>query len=159
MDGERRMLTLFTTAKPFVGHSAIIQRNALKSWTLLHPDVEVILFGDDEAAAEVCAELGLRHEPYVERHESGTKYLNYIFERAQQIARYDYLCFSNCDIVLTQDFRRSFEKAQKWRKRFLLVSRRWDTDITEPIDFEREEWARETRELALTRGFRQDESW
>jgi hypothetical protein len=31
------MLTLFTTAKPFLGHTSIIQRNALKSWTLLHP--------------------------------------------------------------------------------------------------------------------------
>ena len=45
------MLTFFTTAKPFRGHNAIIQRNALKSWTLLRPDVEVILFGDDEGAA------------------------------------------------------------------------------------------------------------
>jgi hypothetical protein len=32
------MLTLFfTTAKPFVGHSGVIQRNALKSWKLWHP--------------------------------------------------------------------------------------------------------------------------
>lgn len=35
----------FTTAKPFVGHNGVIQRNALRSWTLLHPGVEVILFG------------------------------------------------------------------------------------------------------------------
>jgi hypothetical protein len=47
------MLTFFTTAKPFVGHSGIIQRNALRSWKLLDPDVEVILFGDEEGAAEV----------------------------------------------------------------------------------------------------------
>ena len=46
------MLTFFTTAKPFREHDAIIQRNALKSWKLLHPDVEVIFFGDDEGAAE-----------------------------------------------------------------------------------------------------------
>jgi hypothetical protein len=38
--GETPMLTFFTTAKPFRGHSGVIQRNALKSWTLLHPDVE-----------------------------------------------------------------------------------------------------------------------
>ena len=98
------MLTFFTTAKPFQGHSAIIQRNALRSWTRLGLDVEVILFGDEPGAAEVCAELGLRHEPYVERHESGMKYLNYMFERAQQIARHDYLCYSNCDIILMNDF-------------------------------------------------------
>ena len=44
------MLTFFTTGKPFRGHSGIIQRNALRSWLLLDPDVEVILFGDDEGA-------------------------------------------------------------------------------------------------------------
>jgi hypothetical protein len=58
------MLTLFTTAKAFEGHHGVIQRNALKSWKLLHPDVEVILFGDDRGAAEVCAELALRFEPH-----------------------------------------------------------------------------------------------
>lgn len=36
------MLTFFTTAKPFQGHNRVIQRNALKSWTLLHADVEVV---------------------------------------------------------------------------------------------------------------------
>jgi hypothetical protein len=65
------MLTFFTTAKPFVGHSGIIQRNALRSWKLLDPDVEVILFGDEEGAAEVSGELGLRHETKVERDERG----------------------------------------------------------------------------------------
>ncbi len=54
------MLTFFTTAKPFVGHIDIIQRNAIRSWQKLHPDVEIILMGDDAGAAEVCAEMGLR---------------------------------------------------------------------------------------------------
>ena len=94
----------------------MIQRNALASWKLLHGDVEVILFGDDAGAAEVCDELGLRHEPIVVRHESGAKYLNSIFSRVQEIARHEYLCFSNCDIVLMDDFRRAFEKAKDWRR-------------------------------------------
>src|SRR5260370_28141611 len=105
------MLTFFTTAKPFRGHDGIIQRNALKSWTLLDPDVEVIVFGDEEGAADVCGEMGLRHEPHVERHESGLKYLNYMFERAQKIARHHYLCYANCDIILMMDFREALEKA------------------------------------------------
>src|SRR5712691_3552700 len=98
------MLTVFTTAKPFKGHDGIIQRNALQSWKLVHPDVEVILFGDDEGAAEVCAELGISREPQVERNEHGTKRLDYIFDRAQEIARHDILCYVNCDIILTADF-------------------------------------------------------
>ena len=49
------MLTFFTTAKSFAGHINVIQRNAMKSWTLVHSDVEVILFGIDEGAAG-CAQ-------------------------------------------------------------------------------------------------------
>ena len=149
------MLTLFTTAKPFTGHNAIIQRNALTSWKLLRPEVEVILFGDDEGAAEVCADLDLRHEPHVERHPSGMKYLNYLFERAQAIARYDYLCYSNCDIILLADFCDAFAAAARWRRRFLMIGQRWDADITEPIDFTEPEWASTLRILAQTTGFRQ----
>src|SRR5215472_14636510 len=98
------MLTLFATAKAFEGHSGIIQRNALKSWTLLHPDVEVILFGDDKGAGEIAAELGLRHEACVERSEFGTKRLDSMFRQAQAIARHEILCYINCDILLFPEF-------------------------------------------------------
>ena len=53
------MLTVFSTPKPFVGHVGVIQRNAISSWMRLHPDVEVILVGDDAGTAEVCAEFGI----------------------------------------------------------------------------------------------------
>ena len=36
-----------------------MQRNALKSRELLEPDVEVILFGEDQGAAGVCSEFGV----------------------------------------------------------------------------------------------------
>src|SRR5437773_1932544 len=71
-DGSR-MLTIFSTPKPFEGHSNVIQRNAIKSWTLLHPEVEVILFGDEEGTAEACRDLAIHHEPQVIRNEYGTK--------------------------------------------------------------------------------------
>src|ERR1700681_609384 len=122
------MLTFFTTAKPFLGHSDVIQRNALKSWILLHPGVEVIMFGDDAGAAEVCLELGLRHETDVERKENGTKSVRSIFERAQEIARHERLCYCNCDILLTEDFRKAVETAVNWRKQFLIIGRRWVFD-------------------------------
>ena len=149
------MLTFFTTAKAFEGHSKIIQRNALKSWTLLDPGVEVILFGDEPGAAEVCAELGLRHEPYVERHESGMKYLNYMFERAQEIARHDYLCYSNCDIILMNDFMEAFREIIAWRRSFLFVSQRWDTDVREPIEFGFPGWQEALRQRAKGTGLLQ----
>ena len=150
------MLTLFTTAKPFKGHSGIIQRNALKSWKLLHPAVEVILFGDEEGAAEVAGELGIRHEPQVERFEGKLPYVNSLFERAQEIAQHEYLCYANCDMLLLQDFREAVETTARWQKRFLLVSQRWDTDITEPIDFGRADWGAQARRDARAHGFKQD---
>jgi len=154
------MLTFFTTAKPFQGHSAIIQRNALQSWKLLHSDVEVILFGDDEGAAQVCAELGIRHEPNIIVNPSGIKRLDSIFGLAQQMATHEILCYCNCDIVLTRDFSSALEELRKWftpslegRERFLMIGRRWDTDVTAPIDFSRPAWDKELLALAHSAGF------
>ncbi len=152
------MVTLFTTAKPFKGHSAIIQRNALKSWTLTDPDADVILFGDDEGAAEAARYLGIRHEIRVQRTEFGACRIDSMFARAQEIARHDVFCFLNCDIVLLPDFRLAIERLKLARSEFLAVGRRWDTPITRPIDFSAANWAEETRRKALTAN-RQQSEW
>lgn len=152
------MLTLFSTGKPFRGHSGIIQRNALKSWTLLHPDVEIILFGADEGAAEVSEQFGLRHEPYVERNEHGMKHLDYIFDRAQEIARHDILCYVNCDIILMADFCSALTKVSAAHVQFLMIGRRWDTDITKPINFSGEDWQSDVIHKALVTN-RQQTEW
>lgn len=153
------MLTIFSTPKPFIGHSNIIQRNALKSWTLLHPDIEVILFGNEEGAAEVCAELGIRHEPEVRRHEKGPKYLNYFFDRAQEIARHNTLCYVNCDIVLMSDFRQAVERVvSKW-PRYLMVGRNWGTNIDVPLDFQGEDWEQKLKTFAWQHGKRRTATW
>lgn len=61
------MLTLFTIAKPFRGPFAVIQRNTIRSWTLLRPACEIILFGDDDGSAEIAAEFGFNsHEGHHE---------------------------------------------------------------------------------------------
>lgn len=147
------MLTLFTTAKPFRGHFSVIQYNALRSWKMLGPDVEIFLFGDDEGSAKAAAELSLRHEPKVEQNEHGATLLSGIFEKAQQVAKHDLVCYVNCDIVLTSDFRRAAERLLTWRKPFLMVGRRWDTDITEPLDFSDPAWEGRVVSLAKSKGF------
>ena len=153
------MLTIFSTPKPIEGHSNVIQRNAIKSWTLLHPEVEVILFGDEEGTSEACRDLAIHHEPHVIRNEYGTKYLNYIFDRANQIARHKILCYANCDIMLTYDFRAAVEVTSKTYSEFLMMGRRWDTNITEPWDFNQAEWDRRLRSLALSTGRLNGPSW
>lgn len=134
------MLTIFSTPKPFRGHIGVIQRNALESWKRIHPDVEIILFGDEEGAAEISQLLGIRHVPHVERNEHGTKYLTSIFDQAQELARHPTLCYVNCDIVLMSDFRRALEQVAARFERFLMVGRRWDTDVAGPVDFHDAEW-------------------
>jgi hypothetical protein len=159
VENKKEMLTIFSTPKPFHGHSSVIQRNALKTWTLLHPDVEVILFGDEEGTAEVCRDMGIRQEPHVRRNEHGTKYLNYIFDRANETARHNILCYANCDIMFTSDFCAALELISNAHSKFLMIGRRWDTDITELWDFDKADWAHRLRSLALLKGKQNGPSW
>jgi hypothetical protein len=153
------MLTFFTTAKPFKGHSAIIQRNALRSWTLLHPDVQVIVFGDDEGSAYVCAEFGLHHEPNVAKTEFGALRLDDMFAKAQALAKHDLVCYSNCDIVLTEDFAWALERVRAAHAAFLMIGRRWDTPVTAPFDFSTPNWAEDARTMALVANHPRDDWW
>ena len=153
------MLTIFSTAKPFSGRNGIIQRNALTSWKLLHPDVDVILFGDELGATEVCTDLSIRHEPEVRRNQNGTKYLNYIFDRAYECSHHRILCYANCDIMLGSDFPAALELVAKSHDRFLMIGRRWDTNIAEPWDFTQPAWQSRLRSHALVEGRRNGASW
>ena len=146
------MLTIFSTAKPFQGHIGIIQRNAIQSWKRIHPDVEIILFGDEEGAAEAAREFGLRHVPDVPRNEFGTKLLSGLFEPVQRMARHPVVCYVNCDIILPPSVAHATGEAARAFPRFLLVGRRWDTDITEPLDFGDPDWQETLSALVKRRG-------
>jgi hypothetical protein len=151
------LLTLFTTPKPFRGHIDVIQRNALRSWKNLWPDIEIIVFGREAGAAQACLEFGLRHEPHIETNKFGTKRIDWIFRHAQEIARHKFLCYSNCDIILLSDFARAAERVMHAHKRFLMVGRRWDTPVTELVtDFSPSSQAN-LRDFAQKAGIRREE--
>jgi len=153
------MITFFSTPKPFHGHINVIQRNAIQSWLRVHTDVEVILFGDDDGAADVAREFAIRHVPEVERNEFGTKYLASIFDQANRLARHNLLCYVNCDIILTDDFAAALERVAAWSRNFLMVGRRWDLDITAPLSFNDPEWQQKLRATALLQGRRRPLQW
>lgn len=153
------MITFFTTAKPFRGHTEIIQRNALESWKRQHPDADVILFGDDFGAAETARDLNIRHEPHVERNSFGTKRLDYLFTTARAIARHNVLCYVNCDIILMQDFRRAVSRVSDEHGEFLMVGRRWDLQVCEPLDFAHENWQSRLEAATRLRGRRRTPEW
>ena len=146
------MLTLFSTPKPFHGHIGVIQRNAIQSWKRIHPDVEIIIFGNEDGAAEAACEFGLRHVPEVPKNEFGTKLLRGLFEPAQEMARYDRLCYINCDIMLLPTFGIAVERVAARFPQFLMVGQRWNTDIREPWDFGPAEWDRNLNEYVDNHG-------
>ena len=147
------MLTFLTTAKPFQGHSAIIQRSALESWRRLDPDIEIILLGDEPGVAEVCRELNLRYEPDVEHRENGTKTVRSIFIPGQQMARHEHICYCNCDIILTADFARAVRRVRSRFGKFLMVGRRWDLDVLHALDFSLADWQGTLVQRAHREGF------
>ncbi len=144
------MLTIFTIPKPFRGHFAVIQRNAVRSWTLLRPAGEIILFGNDEGTAEVAAEFGIRHVPDVARNEYGTPLVSDLFEQAQRLATHDLLCYVNADIILMSDFPAAVQRIPF--RRFLMAGRRWDVDLTRPWDFESPDWEVRLRDYVYRYG-------
>jgi len=149
------MLTIFSTPKPFQGHIGVIQRNAIESWLQLSPGIEVILFGDDSGAAEAGRDFGIRHVKSIELHPSGAPCLQSIFAQVQTFARHEMACYINCDIVLMRDFLIALQQVSSWRKRFLMVGRRWDTPVTRPLDFQDPDWERRLRGFAMRSGKQQ----
>jgi hypothetical protein len=130
------MLTIFSIPKAFVGHIGAIQRNAIKSWTLLKPRPEIILLGNEEGTAQVAQELGLRHIPEVVRNEHGTPLLSDLFQRAQLTSRSRVMCYVNADIILLIDFMNAVMRVRTKLERFLIVSTRINVDIATEISFE-----------------------
>lgn len=129
------LITLFTAPKPFSNaHIATIQRNALRSWTLL-PDVEVVLLGEEEGLAEAASALGVKYIPEVRRNPSGTPLVSSMFDLARQVSQSPLLACVNADILLLPDFVQSARAALAQAQRFLMVGQRWDLDVTVEMDF------------------------
>lgn len=149
---EPPSLTLFALPKAFRGHTALIQRNAIRSWTLLQPRPEILLLGDEEGTAELARELGCRHLPEVERTASGVPRVDRIFALAEAHGRHAFLAYVNADIVLGDDFTAAFARTRAELEEFLMVGRRWDVALEAPIDFAEPGWHRSLCERVRREG-------
>lgn len=146
-------LTFFAMPKPFRGHVGCIQRNAIESWTRLQPRPQVLLFADEEGVAEVASELGLQHVPAVRRNQYGTPLMDDMFRSAQQLAAHRTLVYINADIILLEDFSQAISRLDAaGLDQFLLIGRRTDTDIFEPLDFSRPDWRQRLAETVSQTG-------
>jgi hypothetical protein len=143
------MLTIFATPKPFRGHAAVIQRNAIRSWTLLRPACEIILMGNDEGTADIAAELGVRYVPEVARNAFGTPLVSDLFKQAQQLSVSNLFCYVNSDIILMSDFMQAVQRVVDHKSRFLLVGQRWNFDVKEVLEF-KPDWEEQLRSQVQT---------
>lgn len=145
------LITLFSAPKPFTDpHIAMIQRNAIKSWTLL-PDVDVILLGEETGLAEAAKEFGVKHIPHVERNQNGVPLISSMFQLARENSTSDLLCIINADMVLMSDFVEAAKKVKGLRSEFVLLSQRWDLDMSAPFDFSGD-WSHGLRSMVNGQG-------
>ena len=132
------MITIFAIPKAFKGNIDIIQSNAIRSWTLLRPECEVILFGKDEGTAETALKLGIKHIPDIECNEFGTPLVSSVFSMAQNIASNRLLCYVNADIILLNDFITAIRQVKA--QSYLMVGQRWDFNLNEFVNFADPNW-------------------
>jgi len=139
-------VTFFCLPKAFEGHFGVIQRNALRSWRALDQEATILVFGDEPGCAEAAAQVGAIHLPRVRRNEFGTPLLDDAFTQASRHAKGGHLCYLNADIILTDDFTSTARRAAHKFGGALVVGRRWNTGVTEPIEFSEDPtWQREFR--------------
>ena len=142
-----KSLTIFSFPRSFVdsekGKFKTIQENAITSWTLVYPDAEIILFGNEPGTKEICKKLNLRNFPNASINNYGTPYLDNLFEHAQQIANSDVLCYLHSDIVVIDNMMPVIEVAKSRFNQFLILARRWD------LFTEWKETVKESQELFL----------
>jgi hypothetical protein len=145
------MISLFSTCKPFGQdpHIDVIQRNAITSWALLKPDVRPMLIGNDPGVRDICHELGIYFVSHVERADN-TPLVRSLWSQAQELHMGDIFAYVNSDIILLPDFSDAVEAVAAQYEEFMVVGRRWNTTISEPIDFDGD-WEHSVR-LAMAHG-------
>ncbi len=147
-------LTIFSAPKPFTDpHIAIIQRNAITSWTKL-PDVKVILLGDEPGLADVARELGLTHLQDIPRSPSGAPRMDAMFRLTREHSPSQLYCIVNADIILFPSLVETARQVLMQKQKFVLLGQRWDMEITTPLDFQpdRDDWIRQLQADVHTRG-------
>jgi len=144
------MITIFSVPKPFLGHTGIIQRNAIQSWALLRPGCEIILCGDDAGVEEIADEFKVKHILNIARNEYGTPLLNSVFDNVQKTASHGLLCYINTDIILLSDFVTAAQRIPF--DRFLMVGQRTNINLTNLWDFQSPDWEEQLRSYVVEHG-------
>lgn len=156
--GPQACLTILSTPKAFRGLFAVIQRNAIESWTRLTPRPDIILFGTDDGTAEICAELGLTHVPDVASTAEGTPLISDMFLQGQALATTPVVCWSNADVIYTDRLLHAAQVVADRPTPAYVVGQRTDIDQLDPLEFS-PGWQDRLLTRAETEGERKPANW
>lgn len=127
------MIHFFTTPKPFKGHIGLIQENAIKSWLKITNPQHITLFGDEEGIKKVAQKYGLSHIAEIQT-ENSVPVLSDLFQKMHAHGKQNILCYINTDIILFDDFKKSVKTVSLRFSNFLMISSRYNLNVTDPID-------------------------
>lgn len=158
------MLTFVCCPKPFSKAFSAIQRNAINSWCNLECVDKIVIVGNELGVENYIENLKKREERKkrnkiiylkdIPTNKYGTPLVNHIFKIAATYCD-KYVCYINCDIILTNDFQRSFTQfieQYSSQKDFLLIGRRWDWHHPKKIEFLQKGWRGRVRQEAKRDG-------
>jgi hypothetical protein len=129
-------ITLFTAPKAFTNpHIDMIQRNAIRNWLALAPQVEVLIMGREQGMQEVAAELGVRYVPEVRCSEAGPPFISSMYDLARELTASPFLAITNADILFFPDLVTATLAIAQQRKKFLILGKRYDLDLQTDWDF------------------------
>jgi hypothetical protein len=145
------MITIFTIPRGFTGEFYHIQRNALKSWTLLEPRPEIMLFGQEDGVGDAAADLGIEQWYSITRNEYGTPLVNEALMVTWERAANDILVMANADNIYLSDFLPAVQACARAFPRFLMIGQRWNLQVDGLLSFEMD-WEERLRERVRQEG-------
>lgn len=133
---QESLLTLFAVPRAFKGIYAVIQRNAIRSWTMLSPTPEIILLGNDDGTQTIANEFGLKHLPNIDYSEYGTPRIDSMHREVEREAQNELLCIVNADIILMNDFIEAVVQVSSYKNNYMMMGQRHNLDVREELNFE-----------------------
>lgn len=118
------MITFLSSPKGFSGRTRANQMAAIRSWGAVHPDAEVLLYGEALGSREAARSLGVKHMGAVASSSSGVPFFDAIAAHAATHGRFEVQVYLNCDILLTDHIIQTVETAHF--PRYLITGQRID---------------------------------
>ena len=129
------MLTILSTPKAFTGLFAVIQRNAIESWTRSSRGPRSSSSATTGDGRDL-RELGLRHVPDVATNAQGTPLLSDMFLTGQAMARNPVVCWANADIIFTSAIMRAAEVVAEHPRPAISSGGAPTSTSSTPLDFD-----------------------